>query len=808
MSKTRILIVEDENIVAADIRDRLEHLGYDVVAHVTTGEGAVEKAGELHPDLVLMDIKLKGDMDGVEAAALISQERSIPVVYMTAYADETTLNRAKITGPFGYILKPFDERELYSTIEMATYRHKMERRVKDNERWLGTILKSIGDAVVATDIEGKVTYINPLAERFLGVLKEEADGRDLGDIFSVSDEDGQPLENPVLQAIERASDVSMSDASLTHVQGYGLPIEYTASPIMDDKGSISGSVLVFRDISRRKRYEEDLRAAMLSSMAANRAKSEFLANMSHEIRTPMNGILGMTELLMGTRLDKEQRDTVNIVRQSADLLMGLLNDVLDISKIEAGRMELENASFGMRSLIEDLRQNMLPQARAKGLEFHCSVSEDTPDMLNGDPRRLMQVLLNLLDNAIKFTERGSVALDVNLTEGKAGMHADKDSVSIHFRVTDTGIGIDGDKLESVFHSFTQADGSTTRQYGGRGLGLAISSQIVRLMNGELVVESSTGAGSTFSFMAEFGPEHSEGEKGPGHGLAVAAEPSVSASSSSSAGSAGSAGSAIDEKSGEAKGLKILLAEDNAINQLFTSKSLEKFGHTVTCVNNGVDVLKEIEKDRFDVLLMDIQMPKMDGFEATRHIREHDGNRFDPDIPIVALTAYAMSDDRAKCLGSGMDWYLSKPFSASSLMEAVESVARGERLSGEVTGANSWVEDGSSINLEAALGLMDGDKEVLRQIMIEFVEKMPLQIQQLEESIILKNAREITRKAHSLKSALGSVGAITAKDLARSVERNAEELNLAGAADTFKGLKEEVARAITEAQRMLEEKSLL
>ncbi|KKL70012.1 hypothetical protein LCGC14_2109160, partial [marine sediment metagenome] len=490
-----------------------------------------------------------------------------------------------------------------------------------------------------------------------------------------------------------------------------------------------------------------------------------------------------------------------IVRQSADLLMGLLNDVLDISKIEAGRMELENASFGMRSLIEDLRHSMLPQARAKGLEFHCRLSEDTPDMLNGDSGRLMQVLLNLLDNAIKFTEKGSVTLEVTLAGGKAGMQADSDSVSIRFRVTDTGIGIERDKIESVFHSFTQADGSTTRQYGGSGLGLAISSQIVRLMHGELVVESSTGAGSTFSFKAEFGPEHSEGEEGPGLGLAVAEEPSVSAVS------AGSAGYATDEKTG-AKGLNILLAEDNAINQLFATKSLEKAGHTVTCVNNGMDVLKELEKDRFDVLLMDIQMPKMDGFEATRHIRSHHGNRFDPNIPIVALTAYAMSDDRAKCLNSGMDWYLSKPFKASSLTEAVESVARGEGLSGEVTGANSWVADGSSINLEAALGLMDGDEEVLRQIMIEFVQKMPLQIQQLEESIKLKSAREITRKAHSIKSALGSVGAITAKDFAHSVERNAEELNLAGAADAFESLKEEVARAITEAQRMLKEKSLL
>ncbi|KKL80445.1 hypothetical protein LCGC14_2004690 [marine sediment metagenome] len=353
MLKTRVLIVEDENIVAADIRDRLEHLGYDVVAHVTTGEGAVEKAGELHPDLVLMDIKLKGDMDGVEAAALISQERSIPVVYMTAYADETTLNRAKITDPFGYILKPFDERELHSTIEMATYRHKMERRVKDNERWLGTILRSIGDAVIATDTEGLVTYLNPLAERFLGILKEEAVGRDLRDIFSVSDEDGQPLENPVLQAIERASDVSMSGASLTHIQGYSLPIEYTASPIMDDKRSISGSVLVFRDISRRKRYEEDLRAAMLSSMAANRAKSEFLANMSHEIRTPMNGVIGMTELLLKSDLSPSQTRYARAIQRSAEALLVVINDILDFSKVEAGRLILEAEPFEMRNLIDD-----------------------------------------------------------------------------------------------------------------------------------------------------------------------------------------------------------------------------------------------------------------------------------------------------------------------------------------------------------------------------------------------------------------------------------------------------------------------
>jgi PAS domain S-box-containing protein len=744
MTAARILIVEDDRIVARDIEQQLLRLGYLVTGLTGRGDEALALATSTQADLVLMDIRVQGPVDGIEAARLVRAHCQIPVVFLTAYADDETVRRASAAEPFGYVLKPFEDTQLHTVIGMALYKHASEQRLRASEQRYAVTLASIGDAVIATDADGAITFMNPVAEQLTGWRAQDAVGQPLDTVYATLAAEGHT-----------------GEATLRRRDGTRVVIDQTSAPIQGARGIASGAVLVFRDVSarrqaeaaqalaaaelrwrtitesvphmiwtalpsgvtdffspqcyaylgepegsmtgdrvwlamlhpddrdrcaaaweharanelrydeesrlrrhdgayrwfhsvgvpmrdaagnvtkwfgtstditERKEAEETMQLARDAAERANRAKNQFLANMSHELRTPLNGILGYAQILRRDGgLNERQLGGVNVIEQSGDYLLTLINDILDFSRIEAAKLELDLAEFRFEKFLAVIAEIMRMRAREKGIELDCASAANLPQVIRADERRLRQVLLNLLANAVRFTDTGNVRMTVDFTPPS----------TLRFDISDTGIGIAPDALETIFAPFEQA-GAIVRRTGGAGLGLAISRQLVRLMGAEIQVESSEHAGSRFWFAIDVDVVQ-DGSGEPA--AAPAATPPVT----------GYAGPRR----------RVLVADDVPANRAVAVQMLDALGFVTVEAENGAAALAIVDSGApVDLVLIDAVMPVMDGVEAIRLLKAAQR------IPVIAVSANVSGQNRARCLAAGADAFLDKPLSLDLLLAQV------------------------------------------------------------------------------------------------------------------------------------------
>lgn len=538
-----------------------------------------------------------------------------------------------------------------------TQRMRTQEALKRSSLHNELILKSVGEGIYGVDLHGDTTFFNPAAERLTGYKAHDMLGGNQHAILRHSRADGSPYPEedcPVARCCLLGQSFHVSDEVFWNKQGGQFPVEYTVNPVYEGE-AIVGAVVAFQDISQRKRVEAELRRAKERAETANEAKTLFLSNMSHELRTPINAVLGMIRLALRSELSSEQREYLELALQSSTDLLRVIDGLLELSDFEAGRLELRKQTFSLSETLEGLFSHYAIQAARKGLTFSSSVASGIPDPLTGDSGRLRQTLINLLDNALAATQQGGIGVEVRtIRKGEAkrlGRIADANELGLFFAVRDSGPGVPVNKRESIFDSFNPPETPLNAEHGGTGFDLAVCRQIVGNMGGTIWVEDAPGGGGLFCFTVLL-------EAAPAEERKPARKPV-----------------AERERSGDRsrRRLRILLAEDEPVNQLFAGHILKEQGHEVIMAADGESALDILRRRPCDLVLMDIQMPVLSGLEATEQIRSGLDKGIDPELPIIALSAYAMESDRERGLAAGVNDYIAKPFDVNTLLDSIDRV---------------------------------------------------------------------------------------------------------------------------------------
>jgi signal transduction histidine kinase/HPt (histidine-containing phosphotransfer) domain-containing protein len=728
----RILIVDDEEVIRRNLLRGLARRGYPCREADSAAAARALLAAEPFA-LLMTDVRMPEE-SGIELMTHVAEHHpEVAIVLMTGHDDSEVAREAIEGGAHGYLLKPFEVRQAAVTIEAALERKRVLRglaaEVERSERTLSllseqqrALLALIEDSFLLLDPHGLVLDANAAAARLVEPPRPTLVGCALGELVC-------PASREVLRrhlATVARGESGRCEICFAHPDGEAIH-ELSSTRLPDGR-----LLAIGRNITDRKRLEASLALAKSAAESADRAKSEFLANMSHEIRTPLNGVIGMTALLLASELNPDQRRKAEVLQRSGKALLSLISDILDLSKIEANRLELESIDFELRTTLAEVTELLSLDAREKGLELCCAVSPTVPATLRGDPGRLRQVLLNLGKNAVKFTPRGRVELEVTLVAEREGR------CELRYEVRDEGIGIPAAKVDSLFSPFTQLDGSFTRRYGGSGLGLAISKQLVELMGGAIEVRSTVGEGSCFSFTVSLergaGELADEAARDPGRPSPASRWP---------------------------RAPRVLVVEDDTTSRLVAVELLTRLGCSAEAAVDGPAAIDALARAPYDLVLMDCQLPGLDGFEVTRRVRAGSAGARDPRIPIVAMSARAMRGDRDLGLAAGMNDYLTKPVESGALAAAIDRAigySRRRELPGQEVLA--W---------DDLLDRVRGDRGLARKLVDAFLADMPGQLAALRGAVSAGSLPEAAARAHRIRGAAATVGGNTMRELARRIE---------------------------------------